>query len=661
MNSSSVFFYLVALFFILRLRRVLRRKLKQPGELKAGVDERARAFVVPQETAPYWLMIEYLQVGVGALILYTGMRLKIWLVALIVALVVYAGLAYLLHRMAFIQIFTFGYFSFVDPKKDRESLRLATKFIRGATGWGDGLVALLIQVPAWTLLYRLDPGIVAYVAVAFLPFFTVTLLRHLSVVALRVPRPPWISLGTTVVVTPFLCAWLAGSVTWYLKSSGKPLVDSVKSGTPAPARAGCSSKQDRWVVGGRQIRVAVALSGGGYRAAVAHAGLLAALDEQCVPIDYLTTVSGGSITGAAYALGIPPSSFAAHVRRSRPGLPNDLLSFSGVMREWVLPWSSNTAVYSDHFRRVFFSNRTLSDLPDSPRLIVNVTDLESSGLEPREVVFKGRAPALRLESGESLDQATYIADVVAASGAFPGAFQPMRLRWVSDDAATGLRERNFIDGGVIENLGVEGLRRYLTLSSSGSRAPDRPDLLIISDGSQYSTGVGFKRKVELVRLLARTESLSYEALHRELYARYTGRADFWNWSRTEAPYAQVSSVPYGAVDARLATNARDALLTVVVPLTAPTSPPALAPFSICELKPGQSIAAVQQQVSSFDTLNELDPEEAEAAYWLGFNLGRLYSGAIECARLRVTDPTHVCAPIPAQTDLCRPLRDILRQ
>jgi hypothetical protein len=272
------------------------------------------------------------------------------------------------------------------------------------------------------------------------------------------------------------------------------------------------------------------------------------------------------------------------------------------MREWVLPWSSNTEVYSDHFRRTFFDKRTLADLPERPRLLVNATELESGGYEPREVFFKGRAPALRAEGGQTLDQTTYVADIVAASGAFPGAFQPMRLRWVSDDAAATLKERKFVDGGVIENLGLEGLRRYLT---QGAPPPDRPDVLIISDASQYSVGVEFKRKVELVRLLARSQNLSYEALHRQLYARYTGRTDFWNWSRREPPHAQVSTVRYGAIDVGLAQGAPEHLVTVVVPLTSPSPSPSLAALAGCELAPGQSIAAVQKQVSAFDTLNEL--------------------------------------------------------
>ena len=50
-------------------------------------------------------------------------------------------------------------------------------------------------------------------------------------------------------------------------------------------------------------RLGVALSGGGFRAALMHAGVLASLEELQIPIAGLATVSGGSIIGGFYVLG----------------------------------------------------------------------------------------------------------------------------------------------------------------------------------------------------------------------------------------------------------------------------------------------------------------------------------------------------------------------
>jgi predicted acylesterase/phospholipase RssA len=654
---GDVFPYVIGLYACWWIHRLIKRTLtglENRPEVK-DLDYRARAFVDVVQTAPYWTMIEYLQIGIGAAVLYFGITLRVWWIALTAALVVYAAFAWLLHKMLFVHIYQFGHYTFIEPEMQRPSRLQSVKIIRSFAWWGDLVLSVLIYVPAWIFLYRTDPGIIVYAAVWCLPFFTVKVLHHMSRVALRTPRPPWIPLGTAVVFTPFLFAWLAGSGAWWLKTRGHSLVESAKASTFVRQRSSCEQTLTRWETGQRRIRVAVALSGGGYRAALAHAGLLAALDDQCVPIDYLTTVSGGSIIGAAYALGISPSAFLERLRESRPGLPNDLLSFSGMMREWIVPWSSNTEVYSDHFRHNFFGNRTLADLPENPRLLVNATDVEAGSYDSREVFFKGRAPTLKVEHDQTLDQATHIADIVAASGAFPGAFQPMHLRWISDDKATDLKERKFIDGGVVENLGLEGLRRYLT---TGSPPPEPPDVLLISDASQYGAGIEFKRKPELLRLLARSQSLSYAALHRQLYARYTGHADIWTWSREEPLFSQVSMVRYDAIDTRLAQETPERLMIVVIPITAPMPSQTIAAFSGCEFAPGQSIAAVQQRVSAFDTLSELEKSEAEAAYWLGYNLGLLYSNAIECARIRVTDPSHVCTSSAGATT-CRSLAELL--
>src|SRR5688572_32963733 len=51
-------------------------------------------------------------------------------------------------------------------------------------------------------------------------------------------------------------------------------------------------------------RLGLSLSGGGYRAAAFHLGTLKKLSEMGVleRVDVLSTISGGSITGAAYCL-----------------------------------------------------------------------------------------------------------------------------------------------------------------------------------------------------------------------------------------------------------------------------------------------------------------------------------------------------------------------
>lgn len=654
--SETTFFYVVAAAVIV----LFATKQRVHRAATAAITDRTNAEWDPRfelfygvRLIPYWMLIDYIRYAIAGLVAYLAIAFRLWKPGVVVALLVYAGSSWLMRRLLWNSLPSVAYHTFVKPDSSQWWLKAGTRLIRLYTRTGDALLGIVIYLPIWTVLYRADAGLIVYFLVFLLPIFTVRAMHQMSTLALKAPRPAWLSLGATLVSIPFILAWIAGSTAWWLSGIRHQPLAAGEFAPPPVAR--CADGERRWKAADEPIRVAVALSGGGYRAAVAHAGLLAALDQECVPIDYLTTVSGGSIVGATYALGVPPHQFFDRLRRARPGLPNDLLSVSGVVREWVWPFSTNAEVYSDHFRRNFFGDATLASLRDRPQLIVNATDLQSPDYETREVFFKGRAPDARI--GEvGLDHATRLSDVVAASAAFPGAFEPKRVAWVPRDGDGPVRERPFIDGGVIENLGLEGLRRFFRIGGSQSA---HPHLLIVSDASQYGAGAAFKRKAELVRLLARSESLSYQALHRQLYARYTGRSDFWTWSRTEPISAQLSAVPYVNIDSGFTQASPSRLLTVAVPITTSSPPHLASTLPACDYEQGVPLNEVQRQVSAFDTLTELESEEAARAYWLGYNLGRMYASAIECARQQIATGLSTCALPSTMVPKCYGLSDIL--
>ena len=58
-------------------------------------------------------------------------------------------------------------------------------------------------------------------------------------------------------------------------------------------------------IGFGQQRVGLVLSGGG-ASAVAHLGVLKALEENGIPIDYITGTSAGALIGGLYACGYSP-------------------------------------------------------------------------------------------------------------------------------------------------------------------------------------------------------------------------------------------------------------------------------------------------------------------------------------------------------------------
>src|SRR5207247_3865152 len=111
----------------------------------------------------------------------------------------------------------------------------------------------------------------------------------------------------------------------------------------------------------------------------------------------------------------------------------------------------------------------------------------------------------------------FVTNVVAASGAFPGPFQPKTLTWPPDK--DGKTDRKFVDGGVVENLGVEGLLKYL----SQNQNERRPKTLIISDASGHGNPEVSQSQVDLVTLLSGTVNISFESLHKEIYALFICR------------------------------------------------------------------------------------------------------------------------------------------
>ena len=65
-----------------------------------------------------------------------------------------------------------------------------------------------------------------------------------------------------------------------------------------------------------QQRIGLVLSGGG-AAGLAHIGVLQALEERNIPIDYITGTSAGALVGALYACGYSPNEIANYVKSEK--------------------------------------------------------------------------------------------------------------------------------------------------------------------------------------------------------------------------------------------------------------------------------------------------------------------------------------------------------
>src|SRR5205823_2873948 len=134
--------------------------------------------------------------------------------------------------------------------------------------------------------------------------------------------------------------------------------------------------------------------------------LLAVLDEAQLPVRYVSTVSGGSIVGAAWALGMSPVDFRAKLVRHKPGFVNDFFNFFYLAYQLTDPFWGTGEIYAQHLDRLLYHGRLLSD-SGPPELIVNVTNY----VEGRPEHFSRRTRG-----------ALSLATAVSASAAFPVAF-----------------------------------------------------------------------------------------------------------------------------------------------------------------------------------------------------------------------------------------------
>jgi predicted acylesterase/phospholipase RssA len=276
-------------------------------------------------------------------------------------------------------------------------------------------------------------------------------------------------------------------------------------------------------------RVGLALSGGGYRAALYHAGVLQALQDHGIAASAMASVSGGSIIGAYYARGGAPQDFVQAVADGRFNLGRELLRLDHAARIAAsaripgtdtkllsfAPDYDQTRVQADLLDRLFGGGIRHRDgsIPGRPQLMICVTDILQRamiGIMPTGYVVRSvEPPTLRFGFANRHNTATDVlnlsgwsgqaddlpgparlADLVAASGAFPLAFAPFSLQ--AGAPGQPPREHLLVDGGVADNLGVAmadaAVRRARAAKArlAPGEGPSEPwdvDFLIVSDAS----------------------------------------------------------------------------------------------------------------------------------------------------------------------------------
>lgn len=243
------------------------------------------------------------------------------------------------------------------------------------------------------------------------------------------------------------------------------------------------------------MKIGLALSGGGLRAAVFHFGVLQRLAQvrQLEQISYLSTVSGASLAIAlVYELnkGTWPDS-QTYIDEISPQLRKLLTTINlqhalytkCMYKFWKVPFA-RANLLAEVIRDKWGVNFSLKDLPSSPRWLINTTCYETGK--------NWRFDKKRMgdyQFGYVTNPDFDVANAVAASAALPAIIGPYELEttaynWVRFPAYD---EESFIpidpilskvhlwDGGIYENLGIEGLYKI------GTGVRDGVDYLIVSD------------------------------------------------------------------------------------------------------------------------------------------------------------------------------------
>ena len=237
--------------------------------------------------------------------------------------------------------------------------------------------------------------------------------------------------------------------------------------------------------------LALCLSGGGYRAMPFHVGALWRLYETGIlkQAERISSVSGGSITSAVLGLkwqqlteGSTPSmeAYAEHVVGPIRRLAGETIDAWAIVGGILLPGAISDKIQGA-YRKHLFGGATLQDLPDSPRFVINATNVQSGAL------WRFMKPYMRdYRVGEVKNPAVPIAQAVAASSAFPPMLSPIVMEVDDTDYTPGsgldLQQEPYTtkvvlsDGGVYDNLGMEtAWKRYKTILVSDAGGKMQPE------------------------------------------------------------------------------------------------------------------------------------------------------------------------------------------
>ncbi len=301
----------------------------------------------------------------------------------------------------------------------------------------------------------------------------------------------------------------------YPRPPGPASEREVRSAGPAAAADPVDTVPDGYFVG-------LAISGGGSRSANFAAACMLQLQRVGLlkRVDYIASVSGGSLAAAYYCLhGDGPGGWNPKEvqRRLTHPFANDML-IQGIM-----PWTWVALLLSDYDRddmlaRTLQNNlftaqnghgQTYGDLrADRPRLLITATDLQSG----RRFVY----------CNETFDQINSdlskypVAYAVAATSSVPVLLHEVTLR---DFTTIFPQYRHLIDGTINDNLGIETLVETYRSQEEAARSGHRPDpypngavFIVLDARVEYDQDISTQSDTGFITALTSAAGLTGSAL-----------------------------------------------------------------------------------------------------------------------------------------------------
>lgn len=245
-------------------------------------------------------------------------------------------------------------------------------------------------------------------------------------------------------------------------------------------------------------KIGLSLSGGGYRAAAFHLGTLRKLNEMNIlnKVDVMSTISGGSITGAYYCLNKDNySSFdsSLYQRLQKKDVVKKVLLSTTTLQlliflfiflvpgiyflftkwAWLFPILMGVCLFllfrfqfrlfpvsrriETIYEEFFYNNKKLSDLPEKPLLVIGSTNIQTarpftfSKTWMQDSTYQYRQPPI-----EFLAAKFPIARAVMASSCVPFAFTPIQIgkEFFKKPEDSERVHPLLVDGGVYDNQGI---------------------------------------------------------------------------------------------------------------------------------------------------------------------------------------------------------------